>query len=49
MMLSDGRVHAFGAPEEVLTTDNLQAVFHCEALRVNVNPFTGRPGTVFAP
>lgn len=49
MMLSDGRVHAFGAPEEVLTTDNLQAVFHCEALRVTVNPFTGRPGTVFAP
>jgi iron complex transport system ATP-binding protein len=49
MMLSDGRVHASGAPEEVLTMDNLQAVFHCEALRVTVNPFTGRPGTVFAP
>jgi hypothetical protein len=27
----------------------LRAVFHCEALRVTVNPFTGRPGTVFAP
>ena len=49
MMLSDGRVQASGAPEEVLTTDNLQAVFHCEALRATVNPFTGRPGTVFAP
>lgn len=49
MMLSDGRVHASGTPEEVLTVENLQAVFRCGALRVTANPFTGRPGTVFAP
>lgn len=49
MMLSAGRVLASGKPEEVLTADNLQSVFGCEALRVATNPFTGRPGTVFAP
>ena len=49
MMMSDGRVHALGTPEEVMTAENLQAVFRCGALRVTNNPFTGRPGTVFAP
>jgi len=49
MMMSDGRVHALGTPEEVVTPENLQAVFRCGALRVTPNPFTGRPGTVFAP
>jgi iron complex transport system ATP-binding protein len=49
MMLSGGRVHALGTPEEVLTAENLRAVFRCGALRVTTNPFTGRPGTVFAP
>jgi iron complex transport system ATP-binding protein len=49
MMLSDGRVRALGRPEEVLTAENLQAVFQCDALRVTPNPFTGRPGTVFVP
>lgn len=48
MILSDGRVRALGKPEDVLTAENLQAVFRCGALRVTVNPFTGRPGTVFA-
>ena len=49
MMMSAGRVHVLGTPEEVMTAENLQAVFHCGALRVTNNPFTGRPGTVFAP
>jgi iron complex transport system ATP-binding protein len=49
IMMSEGRVRASGKPEEVLTAENLQAVFRCEALRVTTNPFTGRPGTVFAP
>ena len=49
MMMSDGRVHALGTPEGVVTEENLQAVFRCGALRVTPNPFTGRPGTVFAP
>lgn len=49
MMLSAGRVLALGTPEEVLTSENLQTVFHCDALRATTNPFTGRPGTVFAP
>lgn len=49
MMLSDGRVRALGKPEEVLTAENLQSVFRCDALRATTNPFTGRPGTVFAP
>jgi len=49
LILSGGRVHAAGKPEEVLTAENLLAVFRCDALRVTTNPFTGRPGTVFAP
>jgi hypothetical protein len=32
----------------VLTEEILQDVFRCSALRVTKNPFTGRPGTVFA-
>lgn len=49
MILSAGRVHALGKPEDVLTEDNLQVVFRCDAIRVANNPFTGQPGTVFAP
>ena len=49
MILSEGRVRALGKPEEVLIAENLQAAFRCDALRVTTNPFTGRPGTVFAP
>ena len=49
LMMSEGRVVATGTPEDVLTAENLQAVFRCAALRVATNPFTGRPGTVFAP
>ena len=49
LMMSEGRVVAAGTPEEVLTAENLQEVFRCAALRVAANPFSGRPGTVFAP
>jgi len=49
MMLSEGRVRALGTAEHVMTEENLQAVFRCGALRTAPNPFTGRPGTVFAP
>jgi ABC-type hemin transport system ATPase subunit len=48
MIMSKGSVIATGAPDEVMTEPNLHAAFHCEALRVGTNPFTGRPGTFFA-
>ena len=49
LMMAEGRVVATGRPEEALTAENLQTAFRCAALRVAANPFTGRPGTVFAP
>ena len=49
IIMTQGRVQAAGTPEEVLTEPNLREVFRCEALRVAPNPFTGRPGTFFAP
>jgi len=48
-VMSKGTVIAFGTPDEVMTEPNLREAFHCEALRVGPNPFTGRPGTFFAP
>ena len=48
LILSRGTVRATGSPEVVLTEEILQDVFRCSALRVTKNPFTGRPGTVFA-
>jgi iron complex transport system ATP-binding protein len=48
LILSRGAVRATGSPEAVLTEEILQDVFRCGALRVTKNPFTGRPGTVFA-
>jgi len=48
MIMSNGSVAAVGSPEEVMTESNLRAAFHCDALRVGTNPFTGRPGTFFA-
>ena len=49
MILGDGTIRALGAPEEVMQENILQDVFRAPALRVTANPFTGRPGTVFAP
>jgi iron complex transport system ATP-binding protein len=49
MILGDGAIRALGAPEEVMQENILQDVFRAPALRVTANPFTGRPGTVFAP
>ncbi len=49
MLLHDGAIRALGPARDVLRDDILQAVFACPALRVADNPFTGRPGTVFAP
>lgn len=49
MLLRDGRVRALGTPGEVLDEAVLQEVFACPSLRVAPNPYTGRPGTVFAP
>jgi iron complex transport system ATP-binding protein len=48
MILSSGNIRAIGTPNEVLQEEILQEVFRCPALRVAANPFTGRPGTVFA-
>lgn len=49
MLLRDGSILALGAPEEVLREETLRALFRCGSLRVTTNPYTGRPGTVFAP
>lgn len=49
MILGHGTIRALGAPEEVMQENILQDVFRAPALRVTANPFTGRPGTVFAP
>lgn len=49
MILSEGKIRVLGPPEEALSEGVLQEVFHCPSLRVTSNPFTGRPGTVFAP
>jgi len=49
MMMSNGKVIAVGAPDEVMTETNLREAFRCDALRVAANPFTGRPGTFFSP
>jgi iron complex transport system ATP-binding protein len=48
MILSSGNIRALGSPGEVLQEEILQEVFRCPALRIAANPFTGRPGTVFA-
>lgn len=47
LLLDGGRARGLGTPSEVLDEQTLQEVFHCPALRVTPNPFTGRPGTVF--
>lgn len=49
MILSSGHIRALGAPAEVLREKILQDAFACPSLRVAANPFTGRPGTFFAP
>ena len=49
MILNEGTIRAIGAPAEVIKEDILQDVFRCPSLRDTPNPFTGRPGTVFAP
>lgn len=49
LLLCDGTIRALGVPAEVMREDILQDVFRCPSLRVTPNPFTGRPGTVFAP
>lgn len=49
LLLCSGTIRALGIPAEVMREDLLQDVFRCPSLRVAPNPFTGRPGTVFAP
>ncbi len=49
MLLQDGAILSLGTPEQVLQEETLQQLFRCTSLRVTSNPFTGRPGTVFAP
>ncbi len=49
MLLQGGAVLALGTPAEVMREETLQQLFRCASLRVAPNPFTGRPGTVFAP
>jgi iron complex transport system ATP-binding protein len=49
LLMAGGTIRSLGAPADVLQEDVLQEVFRCPSLRVTANPFTGRPGTVFAP
>lgn len=42
LLSAEGRVQALGAPEEVLTRENLRAVYRVD-VRVEANPYTGRP------
>jgi iron complex transport system ATP-binding protein len=49
MIMAQGLVLAVGTPEEVMTEAHLRETFHCDALRIGHNPFTGRPGTFFVP
>lgn len=37
-----GRIHAMGTPEQILTRENIQAVYHTP-VRVGKNPESGRP------
>lgn len=39
---NNGRIHAMGAPEQVLTRENIQTVYHTP-VRVEKNPESGRP------
>lgn len=48
LLMSRGAVRAIGKPEEVMKEEILREVFHCSALRVAPNPFSGQPGTFFA-
>lgn len=49
MLLCGGTIRSLGVPADVMQENILQDVFRCPSLRVTPNPFTGRPGTVFAP
>lgn len=49
MLLQTGSILALGTPGDVMREEILQNLFHCAALRVVTNPYTGRPGAVFAP
>jgi len=48
VLLNEGKVYACGAPEQVLSTENLEAVF---GVRVRLRPETetGRPTIIFLP
>ncbi len=47
IMIKDGRIYAQGAPEEVLSSPNVTAVFGVETV-VGAEPFTGRPYLYFS-
>ena len=47
IMLKEGRIYAQGAPEEVLSSRNVTAVFGVETV-VGSEPFTGRPYLYFS-
>ncbi|WP_292363997.1 ABC transporter ATP-binding protein, partial [Methanoculleus sp. UBA208] len=42
LLLKDGKVYTAGSPEEVLTYENIQAIFQLETL-VKLHPLTGKP------
>nr|WP_187350941.1 ABC transporter ATP-binding protein [Capillibacterium thermochitinicola] len=47
IMLKEGRIYAEGAPEEVLSSPNVTAVFGVETM-VGAEPFNGRPHLFFS-
>jgi iron complex transport system ATP-binding protein len=44
IMLKQGAVYTTGAPEDVVTTEHIKAVYECPVI-VDINPATGRPRT----
>lgn len=48
LLLDQGQLFASGSPEQVLTSENLTAVFGL-ACHIDCNPFDGRPRVTFTP
>ena len=48
LLLNQGRVFAFGPPEEVLSKENIQQVYHTQ-VEIYAHPLTGLPQILLLP
>lgn len=48
VMLSNGRVEAYGTPEDVLTVDNIRKVYNLDTM-IMKNPINGKPHIIAKP